>query len=202
MQFPWVAGYWRQRLSHQRCPCSAGAVPRNTCESVPGRMSPSPALRIRHCVKGTGVFFCLPSSEAHLVGFGCSTDLVSGFLNALVKGHCLLQTKAAWAWHSWRVPEEKKPGSSWNPTNCSLPPREWQGMAKLNLCCYSRLFFGLQRQFFFVFAANMFKFSLFWRQVVNASEVHTWHMFLFTCCPPFISCSRCSVYHFKCILIY
>lgn len=27
--------------------------------------------------------------------------------------------------------------------------------------------------FFSVFAANMFKFALFWRQVVNASEVHT-----------------------------
>lgn len=25
MQFPWVAGYWRQRLSHQRCPCSSSA---------------------------------------------------------------------------------------------------------------------------------------------------------------------------------
>lgn len=63
-------------------------------------------------------------------------------------------------------------------------------------------FLWVAEAIFFVFAANMFEFSLFWRQVVNASEVHTWHMFLFTCCPPFISCSRCSVYHFKCILIY
>lgn len=63
-----------------------------------------------------------------------------------------------------------------------------------SFCCSSN--------FYSMFAANMVKLALFWKQAVNASEVHTWHMFLFTCCPPFVACSRCSVYHFECILIY
>lgn len=172
------------------------------CGLVPGRMAPSPPCR-QGTAKGTGLLFYLHSSGADLVGFGCSSALVSGFLSVLVKGHCLLQTKAAWAWHSWQEPEEKKPRQQLKSNK--LPPstsgEARYGQAELVLL-FEAFLWVAEANFLCVFAANMFKFSLFWRQVVNASEVHTWHMFLFTCCPPFISCSRCSVYHFKCILIY
>lgn len=127
----------------------------------------------------------------------------AGFLNVLVKGCCF-------------APNKSRLGLAFPPCASVRGARQQLRHSKLLsstsgkarygqpsiVLLFEALLWVAEAIFFSVFAANMFKFTLFWRQVVNASEVHTWHMSLFTCCPPFVSCSRCSVYHFKCILIY
>lgn len=120
----------------------------HVAESVRVRMSPSLLLADKILnKKAEGCFRFFPPMNWIWYDLASAGTWFARFLNVLVKGHCLLHTKAVWAWHSWCVPQLKKPGSSRNMMYCSPAPQKQQGVAKLNLCHYLRLFFGLQRQF-------------------------------------------------------
>lgn len=204
MQFPWVAVYWRKRLSHRQSPSSDGArfllhTLLNQSEWGCHRLL---CWQIRCFIKSTGVFSYLPSYEPNLVWFGSSSDLVCWVFKCTGKGPLFAPNKSGLGFAFLMCVSVKEARQQLKYNELLSSPRERKGITKLKLCIIWGSSLSCRGNFFSVFAANMFKFALFWRQVVNASEVYTWHMFLFTRCPPFVSCSRCSVYHFKCILIY
>lgn len=102
MQFSPVAVYWRKRLSCKQSPPSAGAGVLHTHQSPSGCRRPFCWQMRRFAKKHRGIFVSsLQWTDSGMIWF-------AGFLNVLVEGCCLLQTKAVWAWHSRRVPQSER----------------------------------------------------------------------------------------------
>lgn len=93
----------------------------DAAESVGVRMSVSSAIE-EASKKHRAVF--LSSASQIWCDWAPALAWFAGFLNVRVKGCCLLQTKAAWVWHSCCVSREKTPGSGCTTLRFSPPARE------------------------------------------------------------------------------